>query len=69
MITDRLICISGTVNHNLSLAMHEISHNLAFGHSSPMMNRFIGKNDMISILKAKSVSLKIRYKHDAYDQL
>ena len=34
--------LAGTVNHNLSLAIHEISHNLAFGHSSPMLNRFIG---------------------------
>jgi sphingolipid delta-4 desaturase len=34
--------IGGTINHTLSLALHELTHNLAFGHSKPMYNRLFG---------------------------
>ena len=34
--------IGGTINHSLSLALHELTHNLAFGHSHPMWNRALG---------------------------
>jgi len=34
--------IGGTVNHSLSLSLHELTHNLAFGHSRPMWNRLLG---------------------------
>lgn len=34
--------IGGTINHTLSLALHELTHNLAFGHSRPTCNRLLG---------------------------
>lgn len=56
-------CFGGVVNHCMTLAIHEIGHNLAFGHTRLMWNRWIGFIGNMCVGVPMSISFK-RYHQD-----
>lgn len=60
--------ISATLNHSLGSAIHEIGHNLAFGHKHPMRNRALGMLCNLPMVVPMSVTYK-KYHSDHHRYL
>ncbi|XP_023931383.1 putative sphingolipid delta(4)-desaturase/C4-monooxygenase, partial [Lingula anatina] len=51
-------CVGAFVNHSCGTAIHEIGHNLAFGHSRPILNRLLGMFANLPLAVPFSVTYK-----------
>jgi sphingolipid delta-4 desaturase len=60
--------ISATLNHSLGSAIHEIGHNLAFGHKYPLRNRALGMLANMPMVVPMSVTYK-KYHSDHHRYL